>query len=147
MKRYVISYVLFVAIVGTVLCQDASRSDAERLQGEWILATVEIQGKTLPAPAGKGGSIVFAKDGMLIMRDPGKPDKEMKYRIDAAKNPRQIDLIELKDGKDGQVVQGIYEIEDDLLKLGFSADGSKGKRPGQLKGDKILIMHLKSLKQ
>jgi uncharacterized protein (TIGR03067 family) len=146
MKRYVTSYIFLAGMVGAVQSQDASGGDAERLQGEWMLASVEVQGKALPAPVGKGGSIVFAKDGKLIMKDPGKPDRTGRYEIDAGTSPRQVNLLLSKDGKKGKAVQGIYEFDDDQLKMAFSADGPKGKRPDEFKENNVVIMHLKRQK-
>ncbi len=146
MKRFVVSCILFAGMASAVLSQDASAGDAERLQGEWLLASVEIHGKTLPASAGKGGSIVFAKDGKVIMKDPGKPDKNGTYKIDAGKTPKQLDLILVKGGKDSEERKGIYELNDDELKIGFSRFGPKGNRPDGFKGDKIVILNLKRQK-
>jgi uncharacterized protein (TIGR03067 family) len=92
---------------------------------------------------GKGGSIIFTKDGKLTMKDPGKPDKVGSYRLDADKSPKQLDLIV---SKDGAAVQGIYELDDDQLKIGFSMDEPKGKRPAQFKGEKVVVMLLKRQK-
>jgi len=113
------------------------------LRGELDLASIEVQGKSLPAPVGKGGSIIFDKDGKLTLKDPGKPDKVGKYKIDAGKEPKQIDLIV---SKDGEAMQGIYELDGEKLKIAFSAEGSKGKRPGEFKGENILIVSWKRQK-
>jgi uncharacterized protein (TIGR03067 family) len=137
MKQYIFGFVVLAAIVGAARSEAAEDAAEKMLQGEWDLASVEVQGKVLPAPAGKGGSIVFAKDGKLIWKDPGKPDKIGKYKIDADKAPKQIDLIV---SKEGEPMQGIYEFDEDKLKMAFSADGPKGKRPRDFKGDKVLIV-------
>jgi uncharacterized protein (TIGR03067 family) len=137
MKRYIFGFLVFTAMAGAALSEVLADTDEEVLQGEWELASIEVQGKTLPSPAGKGGSIVFAKDGKLIWKDPGKPGRIGKYKIDAGKEPKQIDLIA---SKDGAAMQGIYELDDDKLKMAFSTDGPKGKRPSDLKGDKVMIV-------
>jgi uncharacterized protein (TIGR03067 family) len=146
MKRYVISFIFLAGAAGAVLSQGASVGDAERLQGEWSLTSVEIHGKTLPASGGKGGSIVFAKDGKVILKDPGKLDKSGTYKIDSGKSPKQLDLILVKGGNDGEERRGIYELNDDELKIGFSKYGPKGNRPDGFKGDKIVILNLKRQK-
>ena len=143
MERYVFGFIVFAAIAGAALNLNAADTDEAMLQGEWFLASVEVQEKTLPAPVGKGGSIVFDKDGKLILKDPGKPDKIGKYKIDAGKAPKKIDLIL---SKDGEPMQGIYEFDDDKLKMAFSAEGPKGKRPIEFKGEKVLIVYWKRQK-
>jgi uncharacterized protein (TIGR03067 family) len=134
---------VLAAMTGAALSVNATDTEDGMLQGEWDLASVEVQGKSLPAPVGKGGSIVFDKDGKLILKDPGKPDKIGKYKIDADKDPKQIDLIV---SKDGEAMQGIYEFDDEKLKMAFSAQGPKGKRPSEFKGENVLIVFWKRQK-
>ncbi|HTU91863.1 MAG TPA: TIGR03067 domain-containing protein [Gemmataceae bacterium] len=142
MNRYSFVYLVCMAMAGATLSNVAADDDEEKPQGEWLLASIEVHGKSLPAPVGKGGSIVFDKDGKLILKDPGKPDKIGKYKIDASKDPKQIDLIVSKDekGKDGVTMQGIYEFDGDKLKMAFSAENPKEKRPSDFKGEKVLIV-------
>lgn len=143
MKRYLIGFVVSTAMASAALSNVVADSDEDELQGEWLLASIEVQGKTLPATAGKGGSIVFDKDGKVILKDPGKADKIGKYKINAGNEPKQIDLTGLKDG---EAMQGIYEFDGDKLKMAFSAQGAKGKRPRDYKGDKVLVTHWKRQK-
>lgn len=138
--RYICSFLMCAATIG------AAPDEGELLQGEWLLTAVEIQGKTLPAPAGKGGSIIFAKEGKLILKDPGKPDKTGTYKLNAEQSPMQLDLIVAKKGKESETMQGIYELDGDTLKMCFSAEGAKGKRPSEFKGEKVVLMHCKRQK-
>ncbi len=137
MKRYSLGFVILAAMAGAALRGNVADTDEQMLQGEWDLASIEVQGKSLPAPVGKGGSIIFDKDGKLTLKDPGKPDKVGNYKIDAGKDPKQIDLTL---SKDGEAMQGIYELDGEKLKMAFSAEGHKGKRPGEFKGENILIV-------
>jgi uncharacterized protein (TIGR03067 family) len=142
-KRHIFAFLVFAAMAGATRSASAPGDDEEMLQGEWDLASTEVQGKSLPAPVGKGGSIVFDKNGKLILKDPGKPDKIGKYKIDADKAPKQIDLIV---SKESEPMQGIYEFDEDKLKMAFSAEGPKGKRPSEFKGEKVLIVYWKRQK-
>lgn len=137
MKRYVFGLFAFVAAACAACSVNAADTDEELLQGEWSLSSIEVQGKSLPAPVGKGGSILFAKDGKLVMKDPGKPDRNGTYKIDSAKNPKQIDLIV---SKEGEAIQGIYELDGEKLKMAFSSVGPKGHRPSDFKGEKVMIV-------
>lgn len=137
MKRYIFGFFIFAAMGGAALSEFVADADGEMLQGEWALASIEVRGKTLPAPLGKGGSLVLEKDGKLILKDPGKPDKIGKYKLDTDKIPAQIDLFQ---SKDGEAMKGIYELDGDKLKMAFSAEGSTGKRPSEFKGAKVLIV-------
>jgi uncharacterized protein (TIGR03067 family) len=146
MKRAIFGFVVLAVVCGAVLADERTDAEVKELEGVWNLEAVEIKGKKLDAPKGKGGSIVFAKDMKVIMKEPNKPDKQGRYKIEVGTNPKQLDLIELKDGKDEEVIQVIYEIEDDTLRMGFSADGLKGKRPTEFKGERVGIMHFKRQK-
>jgi len=137
MKRYFFGFLIFATMIVVSRSEAAADTDADMLQGEWELVSVEIQGKTLPALAGKGGSIVFAKDGKLIWKDPGKPERIGKYKIDASQAPKQIDLTT---SKEGEAIPGIYELDGDKLKMAFSAAGAKGKRPRAFQGEKVMIV-------
>jgi uncharacterized protein (TIGR03067 family) len=137
MKQFIFGFFMCMTLVDAAPAAIADDTDAEMLQGEWLLTSIEVQGKTLPAPMGKGGSIVFAKDGKLVMKDPGKPDRNGMYKIDAGKNPKQIDLTL---SKEGEAMQGVYELDGEKLKMAFSCDGPKGKRPSDFKGEKVMIV-------
>jgi uncharacterized protein (TIGR03067 family) len=144
MKRYLFGFIVFAAMAGAALSRNAVDADEEMLRGEWLLFSAEVQGKTLPAPVEKGGSIVFDKDGTLVLKDPGKPDKIGKYKIDAGKAPKEIELTV---SKDSEAMPGIYELDGERLKMAFSTEGPRGKRPSEFKGEKVLIVYWKRQKQ
>ncbi len=146
MKRFLFGLLAAAVVGGAVPADDKTDAEVKKLEGAWDIVFIEVMGKKIDAPKGKGGSIVFAKDGKVLMKDPGKKDKPGTYKIDAGKSPKTLDLIELKDGKAGEVTEVIYEVEDDTLKMGFSAEDPKGKRPSDFKGDKVVIVHLKRQK-
>ncbi len=146
MKRFLFGLLTAAAVGGAVLADDKTDAEAKKLEGAWDIVSVEVMGKKIDAPKGKGGSIIFAKDGKVIMKDPGKKDKFGTYKIDAGKSPKILDLIESKDGKAGEVTEGIYEVDGDNLRWGVSAEGPKGKRPSDFKGEKVVIVHWKRQK-
>jgi uncharacterized protein (TIGR03067 family) len=149
MKRYVLAFVVVVAVGGMVSADDKTDAEVKNLEGDWEIEALEIKGKKIEVPKGKGGGgFVFAKDRKLTIKEPGKPDKPGTYKIDAAATPKQIDLIEAKNdsGKSGETMHGIYEVEGESLKLAFSADGPKGKRPNTFTGGNVMILHLKRKK-
>jgi uncharacterized protein (TIGR03067 family) len=137
MRQYIFGFLIFAATTGVALSEVVTDADEEMLQGEWLLASIEVRGKSLPAPVGKGGSILFAKDGKLMMKDPGKPDRHGTYKIDAGKSPKHIDLIV---SKKREAMQGIYEIDGEKLKMAFPSDGPKGKRTSDFKGENVLVV-------
>lgn len=143
MKRSFFGFVVLAAMAGAALSEGDADNGEETLQGEWLLISIEVKGQKLPAPIGKGGSILFDKGGKLVLRDPGKPDRIGKYKIDAGNVPKQIDLTGFKDSK---AMVGIYELDGEKLKMALSTDGPQGKRPSEFKGDNVLIVHWKRQK-
>jgi uncharacterized protein (TIGR03067 family) len=154
MKRFVFGFALMALVVGLAAADDKSEkggavkndknaAEAKKLEGTWEIVAFENKGEKKEAR--KGGSIVFAKDMKITMKDP-KGEKKGKYKIDVSKDPKTLDLIELKDGKEGEVMQMIYAVEGDAMKWGFSAEGPKGKRPTSFDGENVGVMHLKRQK-
>lgn len=130
---------------GAVKADGKTTAEAKKLEGTWDIVAFEIMGKKIDAPKGKGGTLVFAKGMKVTMKDP-KGDKDGTYKIDVSKDPKTLDLIELKDGKEGEVMETIYEVDGDNMKMGFSSQGPKGKRPESFQGKDVGIMHLKRQK-
>jgi uncharacterized protein (TIGR03067 family) len=142
MSRYVLGLMVSAVVVGSSLAEEKADADLEKLQGTWILTGLEINGDTIPAPEG-AGTFIFGKDKKLVMKEKGKKDKEGTFKIDARKTPRELDLI---GAKDKEVMQTIYQLENDTLKLAFSMEGPKGARPTAFDSKKAAIMILKRQK-
>jgi uncharacterized protein (TIGR03067 family) len=131
--------VLTVAVAGTGLgvlarqaktraaaVADKPKTDRERLQGTWLGVSLEDEGKKVPEKEvkAKGFEMVFAGNKVTI---PIKGEsKEFEYKLDPAKNPKQIDLLLGK----GKTARGIYLLEGDTLKLCVEKDPD-GQRPSK----------------
>jgi uncharacterized protein (TIGR03067 family) len=89
--------------------------DAKKIQGTWDIAEYEVQGKPLPASAVKKVKVIFGADKFKF--DTGDPNiKEMTYKIDAAKNPKQIDVTSDEGGVKTNY-HGIYQLDGDSVKM------------------------------
>ncbi len=144
MNRYVLGLLAIVALVGAAAAEDKADADLTKIQGAWKLASLEIEGKTIPAPEG-AGIFIFGKDKKLVMKEKAKADKEGTFTMDASKDPKELDLIGGKD-KEKEVMRTIYKLDGDTLKLAFSAEGPKGGRPSSFDSKKAAIMILKRQK-
>jgi RNA polymerase sigma factor (sigma-70 family) len=105
---------------------DKPKTDKDHLQGSWIPVSVEDGGKKVPEKEvkAKDFTMVFAGDKMTI---PIKDEaKEVGYKLDPSKNPKQIDLLLGK----GKTAKGIYLLQKDTLKLCVQTD-QDGERPGK----------------
>jgi uncharacterized protein (TIGR03067 family) len=73
-------------------------TDHHGLVGTWEIDFFEVKGNKLPMPQGQQGTIVFAADGKVIVKN-GVPKNEAgTYKINLRKTPKEIDLIEMGGG-------------------------------------------------
>ena len=121
---------LVVLVTGFLQGGDAekeTRKERDKLQGSWILKSVETKGMELPKDKIVPNVLVIRGDKFITMSG-GKVLAEATFRIDPTKNPKWIDQ-EFKN-KEGKLVvrPGIYELTGDTLRLAFDRD-----RPKELK--------------
>jgi uncharacterized protein (TIGR03067 family) len=143
MRRTTLGLALILLLAGANARGGDAKKDKEKLQGTWMLTSMEVGGKAVPLP--KDAKLIFAGDKLTATGGP-MGDEHATYKLDAGKKPRQIDLIEKKDGKDGKTIQGIYSIEGDTLKLAFAVEAEKGPRPTAFEGKEVGVMTLKRVK-
>src|SRR5262249_15916250 len=74
------------------------KEDRQKLQGIWNVTEVQFMGK--PAPELKKAKMTFAGDKVTFFHfEEGRPEKELSYKIDATKKPKEIDFTAKKGGK------------------------------------------------
>jgi uncharacterized protein (TIGR03067 family) len=144
MNRFVLGLLAVAVLGGMAAAEEKADADLEKLQGAWVLTGLESDGKTIPAQEG-AGTIIFGKDKKLVLKEKGKKDKDGTFKMDASKDPKELDLIGSTDKENG-VMQTIYQLDGDTLKLAYSAEGPKGKRPTSFDSKKAAIMILKRQK-
>jgi uncharacterized protein (TIGR03067 family) len=144
MIRYTLGLLAITVLAGVVEAAEKADADLEKIQGSWKLTSLEIDGKTIPASEG-GGVFVFGKGNKLVRKQKDKADKEGTFKIDASKDPKELDLIGPK-GEEKETMRTIYQLDGDTLKLAFSAEGPKGGRPTAFDSKKAAIMILKRQK-
>jgi uncharacterized protein (TIGR03067 family) len=105
--------------------KDAVAKELQKLQGTWVISTVERGGEAMPAE--KGFEAVI-KGGKLQFLNNGQQDHEEALEIDPGKDPKHITLTREEQGKK-RTVQGIYALDGDTLKL--CLDGSEKGRPAK----------------
>jgi uncharacterized protein (TIGR03067 family) len=101
-----------------VKTDEKARTDKEMLQGTWEYVSAIRDGKPYKPPIGV--RITFVGDD--ITRKIGEKTHTHKYKIDPSGKPRQMSLIELKDGEQ-RVSTGIYSLEGDTLTWCFNLPG------------------------
>ena len=104
---------------------DPPKTDADRFQGTWIVARVEINGKVQP----KALTIRVQFDGDRLLAKAGNRPFEARgtFKLDQGRTPKAYDLTTAE----GATVLGIYELDGDTLKVCLSAPGDE--RPTAMK--------------
>ncbi len=121
MRRRWLPAMICVLVFGGVWAQggDANK-DKEKLQGKWV---AEKDGKKV--------ELTFAGDNFTVVFD-GDKKVEGKFKIDAGKKPKHIDMAVTKgdDGRfDGKTSLGLYELDGDMLKWCANEPGREGRPP------------------
>ena len=113
-----------LAVVGAAAAED-KKPDKDQLQGNWKVASVLAAGME---PQNKD-EIVGMELKFKGSKVSGEPF-EVEFKLDASKDPREIDFTILKspnEGEKGKEVPGVYKLEGDKLTVHISYPG--GSRP------------------
>jgi uncharacterized protein (TIGR03067 family) len=115
-----------IALVGFVLPlvaeQPKEMTDQERLQGEWVLAGLEVSEKTVPAEKLVGTTLVIKKDKYTTIVK--KKEYPVSFTLDQKQDPKHIDMYLPDEFGTPQLAKGIYKIEGDKLII------CRGQAPG-----------------
>ena len=119
----VIASVLGVLIAADV-SDDATKKDLEKFQGNWLLISLERDGKKTPPEEAKkftlpiqGNKFMLRKDAVII--------SEGTMTLDLTKKPKEIDESITNGVHKGTVYSAIYEIDDEHHKICFAAAGKE----------------------
>jgi len=116
---------MVIPMVALLLAADAPKDEAvqqevRKLQGTWKVVSFEASGTDQTA---KGPKEIVIKGDELRGLAPN-----VSFRIDPAKKPKTLDLIDKGDSK--KIFPLIYELKDDELKIVFPlVQASKGEQP------------------
>ncbi|HZV04364.1 MAG TPA: TIGR03067 domain-containing protein [Gemmataceae bacterium] len=123
MKRLPVLLLVFLLTAGAERAnEDAAAEDLKRMEGDWVVASMEVEGMKVPDD-----------DAMALFRSvKGDRYTVSRYRkvvgkgtikLDATKKPRAIDA--LPDGATHKTkpLLGIYEFEGNKMKLCFARPG------------------------
>jgi uncharacterized protein (TIGR03067 family) len=106
------------------------REELKKLQGSWRIEEQETDGKKLSADELKGRTICFSKNGYFL-RTTNKLLQIGLLKIDTAKTPKKLNATILKGEHKDDILQGIYELDGDSLKICMDLEGQA--RPKEFK--------------
>lgn len=98
--------------LATCLFAPTDKSDEERMQGTWELTSITIVGEVRKDIRGR--SMKIESRSLTAFQD-GRKTRAKGFSIDPSVRPKHIDLT----SQDVEPIRGIYELEDDVLKICF----------------------------
>jgi uncharacterized protein (TIGR03067 family) len=104
-----------------------ARSDLDKLQGTWRTVSLVNDGKVLvgenvPPPPGPATALVYEGNRWLI-KVGDKTVASGIFTVDAAKAPKEIDILDESGVKNGKTKLGIYELDGDRYKYCLAPAG------------------------
>lgn len=94
-------------------------TDHDLLQGSWTVEKAFFEGKAIPEATARNLKLQF-RDGLMITQD-SNGKEGMTFQLDAAADPKRIDLSAVKGIETSRSI-GIYSVDKDRLKLATVRD-------------------------
>jgi uncharacterized protein (TIGR03067 family) len=139
---------LLVAL--TAGADEANKTDKDKLQGAWITVSAEMNGDKLPEEIVKALEFVVKGDSFEVKGPEVVLEQyaKGKFKVDATTMPRSIDITVGAGAMKGDVVEGIYEFDDDMLKICATLVGKNRPSDYSTKaGSNMVSLVLKRAKQ
>jgi uncharacterized protein (TIGR03067 family) len=95
---------------------DQGKKDRQNLQGTWKVVGAEKMGEAAPREEIQELELIFMEE-MIRVRDGGKLQQKFKFKLDAAKDPRWLDLTYVGGPNNGRTDRAIYKLDGNNLKI------------------------------
>src|SRR5262249_25292680 len=120
----------------------AIENELRRLQGSWQIEMQEENGDQVSADDLKGRTILFGKDTFFLRQDQRVVQIGM-LKLNPNKTPSTVNAVIMQGDKKGDIMQGIYELNGDSLKICLDTEGQE--RPKEFKtapksGFKLMVL-------
>jgi uncharacterized protein (TIGR03067 family) len=119
-RKIVKTHVLVALTVGLLLAADDGKGEAtkeqKKLEGTWTITSVVRNENPLPEDRMKDGKFVFQGES-LTQKWGDKTMATGTFRIDPGKKPPAIDLTMSEGDEKDKTILGIYELQDDVLRI------------------------------
>jgi uncharacterized protein (TIGR03067 family) len=106
------------------------KPELKPLQGSWQIELQEEDGEKVPADQLKGRSVLFGMNAFVELHN-GKMIQLGALKLDASKTPKTVNAMVMEGKQKGDILQGIYALDGDVLKICFDMQGNQ--RPKEFK--------------
>jgi uncharacterized protein (TIGR03067 family) len=120
-KLLVGAFVVVLLAADAAKDDDASKKDAEKMQGDWAAVSMIQDGTKYPEDDAQSFFRTVKGDEYTVFHF-DQPLAKWKFKLDATKKPKTIDVVKPDDDK-APAVLGIYEFDGDKFKLCVAAPG------------------------
>jgi uncharacterized protein (TIGR03067 family) len=138
MRTISLAMLVAAATCLAVGCKNKSETSAngersgggKSIEGTYLVTGMEWGGDKVPDEEldkmGGGKTVTITSDSIIFTKKGGKDDVK-KYKLDATKNPAEIDLTESAPDGTTETLYGIYKLEDDTLTMTVAGPKKEGK--------------------
>ena len=118
------------ACLGTVEAATVDKNELKKLQGKWLLASADVDGKPVDKKSLKQSRMTWQGDKITIFAPHQSKDTVTAKvkRLDAKKAPHQVDWSRTTGPGKGKTVQAVYEF-DGKNSYRVCSDPSGARRP------------------
>ena len=106
----------------------AITNDMNRMQGTWQMVAMNREGDSEPLDGSLAKLQLTVKGDSRTVQAGAVVYSEARYRINPTAEPPAIDVTVSQGGSRGQVMLGIYEIQNDRLRVSLAAGGRERPR-------------------
>jgi uncharacterized protein (TIGR03067 family) len=128
-RRFAVKAYFLIAITGLFVAEkdDPTKDDLAKLSGTWLTVSLVSDGKSLvdekARPAGALATKLVYEQNTWMVKVGDKTVAAGKFKIDAAKSPKEIDILDESGVKNEKTKLGIYEIDGDTYKYCLAPAG------------------------
>jgi len=118
MMRVVVSILCVVLAFNSLAARqdDAAKKDLKALQGDWIMAALEVNGVDVPANKLEG-TVLAIKDNRYVVKVKDKLVTTAILELNPKTDPKQLDMTPQDGDKKDKLMRAIYKIEGDTFKM------------------------------
>ena len=130
-------------VLALAMVAGADSKAADELGGVWLPSSAELAGKPYPEQVRK--SIKLVIEGEKYTVTVGQAVDRGTLKVNAAADPRQIDITGSEGPNKGKTILAIYQHDGDTLKICYDLSGKA--RPAEFKTKEGTLLYLVTYKR